>query len=149
MTTEDASVEADSATLPPPTGAAEAPRVGRLQRVLNWLRAGYPEGVPASERTALYGILHRSLSEGEVTEIVAELRREHGVQADDATIAALIREHTVQQASPQEVAMVAARLAAAGWPLESHALDDDHPERTADDPEDNGTVAPSEQSPQG
>ena len=33
-----------------------------MQRVLQWLRAGYPEGVPQQDYVALLGILRRTLT---------------------------------------------------------------------------------------
>lgn len=44
-----------------------------LAKIVDWLRAGYPEGVPQGDYVALLGILHRSLTDEEVDGIVAAL----------------------------------------------------------------------------
>ncbi|MEP7089712.1 MAG: DUF3349 domain-containing protein, partial [Nocardioidaceae bacterium] len=53
-----------------PVGAAPD---GLVQRVVGWLRAGYPEGVPTQDYVALLGILQRTLTPTEVESVVEEL----------------------------------------------------------------------------
>ena len=48
-------------------------REGLLQRVVGWLRAGYPEGVPQQDYVALLGILQRALTPTEVERVVQDL----------------------------------------------------------------------------
>lgn len=89
-------------------------------RLLTWLRGGYPHGVPQSDYVALYGILHRDLTETEVTEIAVALRRSRGVPEDEISrdqIADQIRRSALERPSEEDVARVAGRLAAGGWPL--------------------------------
>jgi hypothetical protein len=106
------------------TSAAEepapAPPGGLITRVVNWLRAGYPEGVPQQDYVALLGILRRVLTVAELDRVVEELSTE----AD--TGRALITRAMVEQriedvlqgpALPEDVSRVSARLASAGWPL--------------------------------
>lgn len=87
-----------------------------LSRILAWLRAGYPEGVPREDYVALFGILHRQLTQDEVLAISAELRMadHHVTQAE---VTAVIEEHLHQTATPEDIARVSAVLAGAGWPL--------------------------------
>lgn len=104
------------AATPPDTRASD----GLVQRVVLWLRAGYPEGVPQQDYVALLGILRRSLTGGELERVVAQL-------ADDAQASQhLMTRPLVEQriaevvrgpVDEQDVARVSARLAAAGWPL--------------------------------
>ncbi len=42
-------------------------------RVLDWLRAGYPSGVPQQDYVVLLGLLRRKLTDTEVREIAAEI----------------------------------------------------------------------------
>jgi hypothetical protein len=95
-------------------------REGLLQRVVGWLRAGYPEGVPQQDYVALLGILQRVLTPTEVDRVVQQL-------SDDAESGqAIITREVVQdriedvvkgRAAAEDVGRVSARLAAAGWPL--------------------------------
>lgn len=89
-----------------------------LGRVLQWLRAGYPHGVPPGDYVALYAVLHRRLTEKEVEEVVAQLiaADSDGVINRDQVRAAIAK---LAQEKPGEddVNRVASRLAAAGWPL--------------------------------
>jgi hypothetical protein len=95
-------------------------REGLLQRVVGWLRAGYPEGVPKQDYVALLGILQRVLTPTEVDQVVQRL-------SDDAESGqAIITRELVQdriedvlkgRAVAEDVGRVSARLASAGWPL--------------------------------
>ena len=96
-----------------------------LDRVLGWLRAGYPQGVPREDYVALFGVLHRQLTPTEVEQIASELQaaREAGHRPiSDDDIRAAIHEGTLEDAGEDDVLRVHARLAAGGWPLV--ALDD-------------------------
>ncbi len=86
-----------------------------VTRVLDWLRAGYPSGVPREDYVALVGVLHRTLTEVEVDQLAAELNRE-GVSSE-AEIADLIRRRIHERAGASDIARVSARLAQGGWPL--------------------------------
>ena len=87
-----------------------------VTRVVGWLRAGYPDGVPQQDYIALLGILHRQLSEEEIIEIARTLSG--GADEDlEARIRLAIKRRTLQPATDDEVARVSAKLATAGWPL--------------------------------
>jgi hypothetical protein len=95
-------------------------RDGLLQRVVGWLRAGYPDGVPQQDYVALLGILQRVLTPTEVDLVVQDL-------SDDAeSRQAIITRELVQAriedilkgpAAAEDVGRVSSKLAAAGWPL--------------------------------
>src|SRR5262245_45874476 len=53
------------------TGTDSGPNL--VQRVIQWLRAGYPDGVPQQDYVALLGILKRSLTDTELSQVVTEL----------------------------------------------------------------------------
>jgi hypothetical protein len=93
---------------------------GLIERVVAWLRAGYPDGVPQQDYVALLGILGRALTATELDKVVGELSSE----ADNGN--ALITKAMVEEriadvlkgpAMPEDVVRVSARLASAGWPL--------------------------------
>ncbi len=88
-----------------------------VRAVLNWLRAGYPEGVPPTDVVPLMALLERRLSGQEIDAVVADLRRSGHLADDRATIAAAVERVSGQEATVEDVNRVAARLAAAGWPL--------------------------------
>lgn len=93
------------------------------QKVLNWLRAGYPGGVPGPDRVPLLALLRNTpLSEEDVREVVREISEEEshaaaGHQIDRDEIEHFIADHVHHDAGPENTRRVAAKLAAAGWPL--------------------------------
>ncbi|MCX8553717.1 DUF3349 domain-containing protein [Mycolicibacterium mucogenicum] len=94
-----------------------------LLSVLNWLRAGYPEGVPGPDRVPLLALLRATpLTEEQLAEVVRDIAEasapadvDNPIERDD--IAEFIADVTHHDAGPENVARVAAKLAAAGWPL--------------------------------
>lgn len=101
----------------------------RVQSVLNWLRAGYPGGVPGPDRVPLLALLRNSpLSEEQVKEVVREIIAEekgapagHAVDLDE--IQRFIEGVAHHDAGPENVKRVADKLAAAGFSLEGLAED--------------------------
>ena len=88
-------------------------------RVLRWLRAGYPGGVPQQDYVVLLGLLRRSLTDAEVHQIAGDLAvlasRGAAITTDD--VERMVGEATLDTASEADVARVSAHLAAGGWPL--------------------------------
>jgi hypothetical protein len=91
-----------------------------LTRAVDWLRAGYPTGVPRQDYVVLLGILRRKMTEEEVKKIATALA-DQSLGSDDpisaGDIEGMISDHMLQNASPEDVVRVSARLAAGGWPL--------------------------------
>ncbi|MEU1985931.1 DUF3349 domain-containing protein [Nocardia sp. NPDC019395] len=96
-------------------------RQGLLTRIVAWLRAGYPQGVPRTDYVALFAVLHRDLTEHEVMLVAEEVLRDRLEQEDitHAEIEAAVKRVAKEQAGPEDTARVAAHLAAGGWPLAS------------------------------
>ena len=99
----------------------------RAQSILNWLRAGYPGGVPGPDRVPLLALLRNTpLSEDEVPEVVREITADSTVLADGVInrdeIEQFIEGVAHHDGGPENIRRVAAKLAEAGWPLDS--LDD-------------------------
>lgn len=94
-------------------------RGGLLERILHWLRAGYPEGVPQHDYVALLGILQRTLTADEVEHLAHRLRETRGSSVSDDEIRTLIRETALEEPSDTDIRRVASRLAEGGWPLQS------------------------------
>jgi len=95
-------------------------RAGRsrnvVARVVGWLRAGYPDGVPQQDYVALLGILHRQLTDEEIITIAQTIAGSTVTDVEER-IRLAIRRKTLQPATDDEVARVSARLAKVGWPL--------------------------------
>lgn len=102
---------------------------GVATRVLNWLEAGYPDGVPRQDRFPLIALLKRRLTEEQTMACIIDLtgpqaraaRGEDPITVDDPITAdeihTLIQRQTQEAPSPEDVRRVSARLAAGGWPL--------------------------------
>jgi hypothetical protein len=93
-----------------------------LDKVLGWLHAGYPEGVPPKDYFPLLALLKRSLTEEEVVKAAQSILK--ATDSDTVTegeIRAAVQAVIEQDPNPEEIHQVAARLAAVGWPLASPA----------------------------
>lgn len=91
---------------------------GPVQRVVGWLRAGYPAGIPQQDYVALLALLRRRLTADEVEEVVATIRDRF--PEGDATrpdVHEAIERLTEQEPLVADVSRVSAKLAAVGWPL--------------------------------
>jgi hypothetical protein len=93
-----------------------------LPSILNWLRAGYPEGVPGPDRVPLLALLRSTpLTQDQIKEVVRNITADGSAHTADAIdkdeIEGFISDVTHHDAGPENVNRVAARLAAAGWPL--------------------------------
>ncbi|WP_246081019.1 DUF3349 domain-containing protein [Modestobacter altitudinis] len=101
------------------------PSTNLASRVVDWLRAGYPAGVPRQDYVALLGLLKRKLTDVEVHQIAAELAglAGQGEEISSTDVERLINEATLDTPAAGDVARVSSHLAAGGWPL---ADDPDH-----------------------
>lgn len=87
-----------------------------LSAVVNWLRAGYPDGVPRNDYLPLFALLSGRLSTDEVKQVARELLNRP--ELDDTDIGAEIVRLTDGLPSPADIERVRERLAAKGWPLD-------------------------------
>jgi len=93
-------------------------RDSAIRRVTDWLRAGYPSGVPEHDYVAVLALLKRKLTHDEVIEVADRIVLSHpGGGATEGAVAQEIEAILEQEALPGDVARVSAVLAAAGWPL--------------------------------
>lgn len=103
------------------TESTDSPNVAK--RVLNWLEAGYPDGIPRQDRFPLIALLRRRLTDDQTRTIVHDLtapgalktRGDDPITQDE--IEELISRQLRESPSADDVSRVSARLAAAGWPL--------------------------------
>ena len=87
-----------------------------LAKIIQWLRAGYPEGVPEHDYIPLFALLGSELTDSEVNAIADELAASADPQAAE-TIKKAIADVTHTQPNDADINRVRARLAAGGWPL--------------------------------
>ncbi|MBX4167094.1 DUF3349 domain-containing protein [Rhodococcus pyridinivorans] len=89
--------------------------------VLDWLRAGYPEGIPAKDHFALLAVLERRLTDEELLEAIetaAATASEHPErQVDHDTLRKIVAGVIHEEPDPQDVERVREQLVAAGWPV--------------------------------
>ena len=94
-----------------------------LHSILDWLRAGYPQGVPGPDRVPLLALLRATpLTDDQIKEVVRNITTNDAAALADREIgndeiAAFIKDVSHHDAGPENVQRVAAKLAAAGWPL--------------------------------
>ena len=89
---------------------------GFLTKIVAWLNAGYPEGVPGPDRVPLLALLKRRLTDDEVKAVAQDLI-DRG-EFDHVDIGVLITQITDELPTPQDVEHVRERLATKGWPLD-------------------------------
>lgn len=86
-----------------------------LAKIVAWITAGYPEGVPGPDRVPLMSLLNRRLGSDEV-HVVAQELSERG-EFDHVDIGVLITQTTDELPRPEDVERVRERLLT-GWPLD-------------------------------
>jgi len=92
----------------------------RLAGILDWLREGYPAGVPPKDYIPLLALLRRTLTEDEVREIAEEVAAlGNGSENGAAEIGVQITKLTDAMPTPEDIARVEDRLTSHhGWPLD-------------------------------
>lgn len=95
-----------------------------LNAIIDWLRAGYPDGVPESDYIPLLALLRRRLSDDEVRQIAAELAATGDLPADKTDIQVMITKITNEMPSETDVLRVQTRLEAHAWPQDDPTPED-------------------------
>ncbi len=94
-------------------------------KILNWLKAGYPDGIPQSDFPSVLLVLRHNLTDTEIEAIADDLALE-SISNDSEPVTAqhirdMVHDHAFQQASDDDIRRVSAVLASGGWPL-AHEL---------------------------
>ncbi|MCM6772212.1 DUF3349 domain-containing protein [Nocardia sp. CDC159] len=89
-----------------------------LAKIVDWLRAGYPHGVPESDYVPLLALLSRRLSREEVREVAAALVEQGALPAERAEAGVIITKLTDEMPRESDLARVRAHLVAGGWPVD-------------------------------
>jgi len=87
-----------------------------LRSIVDFLRAGYPEGVPEHDYQPLFALLRRQLSPTEILQVADELTAS-GDRTTAEAIRNAIRSVTPVEPNDADIARVRSHLAAGGWPL--------------------------------
>jgi hypothetical protein len=98
-----------------------------LQKIIGFLRAGYPDGVPEVDYIPLFALLARRLSSEEVIQIANELAalgQIDGALDHESIVRQAVSEVTHQPALEADVERVEARLEAVGWVPDSLTTED-------------------------
>ncbi len=88
-----------------------------IERVVGWLRSGYPLGVPEKDYVPLIALLRRRLSTDEIEQLGSELVRQGVIPADRIDIGVGITKVLDELPSESEIQRVSRVLAGAGWPI--------------------------------
>jgi hypothetical protein len=87
-----------------------------LAKIVAWITAGYPEGVPGPDRVPLFALLRPRLTDEEVKAVARELMARG--EFDHVDIGVVIVEISDALPAPEDIERVRARLSAKGWPLD-------------------------------
>ena len=124
-----------------------------LASILDWLRAGYPEGVPGPDRVPLLALLRATpLTEDQVKEVIRNITAADSPAIADGAVSvdeieAFISEVTQYDAGPENVQRVADKLAAAGWSVEGVETAGESDDAPADGPGETTTGEAPEGTP--
>ncbi|MFI5776459.1 DUF3349 domain-containing protein [Nocardia sp. NPDC051570] len=89
-----------------------------LAKIVDWLRAGYPHGVPESDYLPLLALLSRRLSQEEVRQVASALVDQGAIPAERADAGVLITRLTDEMPRESDLTRVRAHLVAGGWPVD-------------------------------
>jgi hypothetical protein len=88
-----------------------------LAKIVGFLRAGYPEGVPDRDYIPLVALLRRRLTDDEVIVVATELISTGGAAVEATDVRVAITKLTDELPSQDDTERVKQRLAAVGWPV--------------------------------
>lgn len=89
-----------------------------LERVLRWLKQGYPTGIPDADYVPLLAVLRRRLSDDEIVELREGLLADGMLPHDRVDVGERMMRITDEVPSNEEIQRVITRLQAAGWPID-------------------------------
>lgn len=109
-----------------------------LVKVVNWLREGYPNGVPSGDYVPLFALLRRQLSDDEVKTVARQLIQSGQGPGGDpepvtsVDVGVLITKVTDELPSDADVERVRKRLEYKGWPFDPNPLGDPPADETGE-----------------
>jgi hypothetical protein len=91
-------------------------RTGLVSRIVQWLREGYPAGLPEQDFVPLVALLRRRLTDDEVADVALRLTTAGHLPATRVDVGAAIVQVTSELPSEDDIARVRRYLAGHGWP---------------------------------
>ena len=88
--------------------------MSRIERVVNWLKGGYPHGIPEADYVPLLAVLRRRLSADEIAELADRIVSAGLVPAERVDVGAEFLRVTHELPSEDELRRVSETLAASG-----------------------------------
>jgi hypothetical protein len=99
---------------------------------LDWLRAGYPEGIPPKDHFALLSVLRRRLTDEDISEIldlsIATAHEHPQRHVDYDTLREIIAGVLHEEPTEADLERVTEQLVSGGWPVvagDDETLDDE------------------------
>jgi hypothetical protein len=89
-----------------------------VMRVVGFLRAGYPDGIPTRDYVPLLALLRRRLSDDEVVAVAAQVISRGNKPVDATDVRVAITKLTDEMPSSEDAERVKQRLAEVGWPVD-------------------------------
>jgi uncharacterized protein DUF3349 len=89
-----------------------------VAKVVAFVRAGYPQGVPETDYIPLLALLRRRLSDDEVAAVARQLADRGELTIDAVDIGVAITRITDELPSPADLDRVQHRLQAIDWPTD-------------------------------
>jgi hypothetical protein len=89
-----------------------------VARMVAFVRASYPQGVPENDYIPLLALLRRRLSDDEVAAVATQLAARGEMNLDAADIGVAITRITDELPSQSDLERVQRRLETIGWPTE-------------------------------
>jgi hypothetical protein len=90
-----------------------------VARMVAFVRAGYPQGVPETDYVPLLALLRRRLSDDEVAAVARDLAARGDLNIDVADIGVAITRITDVLPSADDLDRVQRRMEAIGWPVDT------------------------------
>jgi hypothetical protein len=89
---------------------------GVFAKILEFLRAGYPESMPGPDRVPMFALMRRRLTDDEVHALARELTARGERPIDGTRIGTAITKLTDEMPSPTDTDRIRQCLSAGGWP---------------------------------
>jgi len=89
-----------------------------VAKMVAYVRAGYPQGVPESDYIPLLALLRRRLSDDEVAAVATQMAGRGELNIDTADIGVAITRITDELPSQADLERVQRRLEKIGWPVD-------------------------------
>ncbi len=91
--------------------------MGPIEKIVAWLRAGYPEGIPTRDYVPMLALLSRRMTDDEIDEVGRRLKAAGMLAPDESHVGAEMVRVLHELPAPEEIHRVAMQLRAQGWAM--------------------------------